>query len=396
MSIEPEEYLAKLVSYRTISIDLKENSKLLDYVEKQFTEAGLYVKRYTHNGYSSILASTRKNNLKAPRLCLAAHVDVVAGPKNLFTLQFERHKLRGRGAFDMKFATASYLSLLDRIKDNLKDYDLGFMITSDEEVGGHDGVRWLLDQGYKPGFTLLPDHGNFGFWNIEESAKGVMELKVSARGKAGHSSRVWEGENAITKLGKFLYHLNELHFREQGPETSTFSINQIKGGLGPTLTQIPDKAEAYLDFRFISKEDRKRLLTEIERMALICDIKIDEPLIDGPVHAVDMDLAMVQELANCIEDVSGDAIQYVNAYGASDARFFDPKGLLCLVFGLPGGGHHGDDEWVDRNAVRQLDDVLYRYIEKVARFDKPALTKKVKSTTINRFTPETVASSGKS
>ncbi|HEV2412859.1 MAG TPA: M20/M25/M40 family metallo-hydrolase [Candidatus Saccharimonadales bacterium] len=388
-----EEILNKLVSYKTVSGNFAETIELLDFADNLLTDCGFHVTRFVTKGYPSLLASTHKSNLKTPRICLASHVDVVKATDDLFKVKRTKEKLSGRGVFDMKFALAAYLNFVQQISSHVQDYDLGIMITSDEEIGGANGVRWLIDDyGYRPTFTILPDHGNHDFWNIEKSSRGIIDLRVVAKGKSGHSSRAWEGENAITKLGKYLYHLNEANFKYQGPTTSTFSINQIKGGLAPTLTQVPDYAEAYLDFRFKDQADRDLLMAEIHRLAKMYDVIIDEVLVDGPVHTVDLKNPFVRELTGTIEEVTRTKIGYVDAYGTTDARYFDNHALQCVVPGLPGGGHHGDDEWIDRKAIKQFDEVLRQYIEKVARYDTPFLTSRVKSTTIKEFRPETVAS----
>jgi len=74
----------------------------------------------------------------------SAHVDVVAGDESLFTLRTSGDKLSGRGAYDMKFAIAAYMQLVDELQGTLNAYDFSIMITTDEEYGGRDHEKDLF------------------------------------------------------------------------------------------------------------------------------------------------------------------------------------------------------------------------------------------------------------
>ncbi|MDI1352580.1 MAG: M20/M25/M40 family metallo-hydrolase, partial [bacterium] len=134
------------------------------------------------------------------KLWLVAHIDVVPADPNMFTLAVKDHRIVGRGVLDMKLGVAYYIEFLKELgASNLKNYDIGVMLTSDEEVGGMNGVRYLLDeQGYRGKIGFLPD-GGFD-WKIEEAAKGILWIKIKVHGVASHGSRPWLGVNAINNL----------------------------------------------------------------------------------------------------------------------------------------------------------------------------------------------------
>ena len=135
----------------------------------------LHCKHYTFNGHSALVITTR--DTMHPKLLLAAHIDVVPGPEALFTpkIDNDNQRMYGRGAYDMKMAIACYMLLLEELKERLGELDFGIMLTSDEEIGGMNGVRCLLEAGYSADAVLLPD-GGFN-WNFEEAAKGVLHVK---------------------------------------------------------------------------------------------------------------------------------------------------------------------------------------------------------------------------
>src|SRR5262249_3930331 len=156
----------------------------------------LHFKHQTFEGHPTLVITTK--DTMTPDIFLVAHIDVVPAPKSLYQPRIESNKMYGRGAYDMKMAIACYILLLHELKEWLGEKNIGLMLTSDEEIGGMQGVKRLLEAGYSSKVAFLPD-GGFN-WNFEEEAKGVLQIKIAARGKSSHSSRPWLGENAIDSL----------------------------------------------------------------------------------------------------------------------------------------------------------------------------------------------------
>jgi acetylornithine deacetylase/succinyl-diaminopimelate desuccinylase-like protein len=80
----------------------------------------------------------------------------------------------------MKMALATYIHLFKSLGESLKDYDIGILLTSDEEIGGMNGVQYCLDElKISGGIALIPD-GGFN-WNVETAAKGILQFKMSSK-----------------------------------------------------------------------------------------------------------------------------------------------------------------------------------------------------------------------
>ena len=72
------------------------------------------------------------------------------------------------------------------------------MFTTDEELGGENGVGELLKHGWSAGLAVIPDGGEN--WQVESAAKGPLRAEiVCLAGRSAHGSRPWEGENAIAR-----------------------------------------------------------------------------------------------------------------------------------------------------------------------------------------------------
>jgi len=360
--------LADLVAMRTVSDDIAANEQALDYIQSYLEERGMVGKRYTFNGHSAYVASTRTDNLMHPKVLLAAHIDVVPGSDSMFTLKHDGDKIVGRGVYDMKSAAAAYLQAVDDLQDNLADYDFGIMITTDEELGGKDGANGtlsLVKAGHRADICVLPDGGRN--WQVEYLAKGAWRFYVKAEGKSAHGSRPWQGDSAAYKLVDALHAIKQL-FEGEGPETDTLNIGVIRGGTADN--QIPGYMEAELVIRILSDES---LAEKRAQVADICErygVYTEDRLVKHP-FATDTDLPLIQMFMHCVEQVTGKPSEPCISYAASDAPHFGTVGVPCIVTYPLGGLHHSEEEWIDESVLNDFPDIIRTYLDKTAK--RPAL-----------------------
>lgn len=351
--------LADLVEFPTTEDNPEARRKALDYIEESLSQFLPYVRRYEWNGFGSLYAATR--DTKTPKVLLAAHVDVVTGQPEQFKLVAKDGKLYGRGVSDMKFAIAGYLTLLDELGDDVNNYDFGIMITSDEEIGGYNGVKKFVEDGYLPQVVVLPDGG--ASWTLEQSAKGMIRPFFTARGIPMHGSRTWEGESAIEKMMNFLRQVQYDIFPEQGPETSTFNVGRIQGG--NVFNQISDICTADVDIRPLNTAEAERILTKIAHIARDNDVTY-ELLLNESAMEISLDEPLVKSFMASAEKVLGRPIGTMRSYAGSDARHWAPYNIPTLVMYPESGEHHGDNEWLSEEALHQFKDIVADYLNTVA------------------------------
>jgi succinyl-diaminopimelate desuccinylase len=355
-----EDTLRKLVAFPTVSGDAKAMHELLEYVADFVTQRGMHVVWFNSNGFESIVATVKPDH-KTPKVMLGAHADVVPAESPMFTLRQEDGKYIGRGVLDMKFAIASYLQVIDDIQHDLEMYDIGLMITGDEEVGGRDGVAVLIDAGYLPQVCILPDGGDN--WQIQTGSKGILIYEITVEGKSAHGSRPWLGDNAITKILGVLDEIAALFPKVPTPETNTISLTKIKSG--KALSQIPNAAKMTLDVRTLNSREYQRLDYEIRQIckrnnALCTNVS------DGAPTSFDLNNPLIAPFAALITEVTGQPMAGYFAMGASDARYYIPYGTPIISVYPTGGNIHGDDEWLDVMAFGQFRDILRQYLDEVA------------------------------
>jgi succinyl-diaminopimelate desuccinylase len=346
--------LSDLIGFQTVSGHTKEVDACFDYIAAFLEDYDLKVLRLTSNGFPSIVASSQAS--KTPKVLLQAHIDVVPAKPGSFKLTEKNDRLYGRGVYDMKFAAACYLQLVHELKDQLARYDFGIMFTSDEEIGGENGVSYLLDQGYGAEVCLLPDGGND--WHIETTCNAVWIVRITADGQSAHGSRPWEGQNAINEL---VEGLGEIHnvFGELKPNKNSVTISKIQGG--SAMNQVPDRAEAILDMRFINDKEYEQQRTTIQKIVNKRGLQLEKVAL-VKARSVDVTQPHVASFLAIAQQVRGEPITKTHSFGASDACYFANHGIPTVVIRPTGGCHHGDNEWIDKNSLLQFYEVIKKYI----------------------------------
>src|SRR3989338_1098990 len=364
----PHTILQQLISFKTVSKDKEEGKRAIELIKKELSNLSLFINEYDSNGFASIVFSTKPT--KNPKVILQGHLDVVPGSEKVFIPKIREGRLYGRGAFDMKFAIASYIKLLkDLGKDNLKNYDIAVMITTDEELGGEHGVKHVLNQGYRAKVCVLPDGGEN--WSFQEGAKGVYHLEVEAKGKSAHGSRPWEGKNALEDLTDFLNVLRSEFVKEPCGDKrhyhNTLNVGKIEGG--NAANKIPDSARALIDMRFTPDtklEDLKKLVKNTQKKYK--NITVEE-LATGNSYRVDKNNRYLKLFIRMVKNKLGIKPEFIFSHGSSDARFFLDKNIPTILLRPTGGNIHAEEEWIDVEDLQRFYRVLKDFVTKTGRIN---------------------------
>ena len=292
-----------------------------------------------------------------PRLLLMSHIDVVDGPDSLFAPVVKDGRLYGRGAIDDKYAAALSMVLLHRHgaagrhPDAGRDpWQVGLLITGDEEVGGAHGARQAL-QGLTCDFCIALDGGSLEKIVVKE--KGVLRLKLTAGGKTAHGARPWQGDNAIARLMEDCLHVKGFFDGLEAPDHwhRTMNLAIVRGGR--TVNQVPDQAEAIYDIRYTEHDDVDGLIRQIQAAVSSQVAVLDrEPLFLSPGSP---------HLEGLLTLAGGTRTGI--AHGASDARFLTQFGIPGIVWGANGNSsQHTDAEHVEIESISRLYDILNRFV----------------------------------
>ncbi len=363
MSKGLKEILLELLKIPSVSSNIEALREIIDYVYNLLKDKDFYLERIERNNKPSLFVSFEKDY--SPKVLFACHLDVVPPDSEKQFEPFEKDgKIYARGALDMKGSCASILSLILKMKEKNLKKSVGFLFTTDEEVGSKDGVEvWVKEKGLSPEFAIIPD-GGVGFKIINEG-KGVLHVKFKAKGKSAHGSTPWEGENAIEKLIDLYKKYKEWIDSEKGEKKEpnwkpTLSLGKMKGGKAVNI--VPSEAEMELDFRFPFPWSVKKFEEKLKEF--LKDYKdIEMELISyGEPFYTPKDNPYVLKFSEILKKIIG-KIEFGRIYGATDGRFFAEKGIPCIMIYPVGSGIHGEEEWVDIDSLYKLSEIFYQFIE---------------------------------
>ncbi|MDT3723712.1 M20/M25/M40 family metallo-hydrolase [Streptomyces sp. DSM 41972] len=198
-----------------------------EYAAARLAEAGLEpVMLERTPGRTNVVARLEGTDPSADALLVHGHLDVVpAEPADWsvhpFSGEVRDGVVWGRGAVDMKNMDAMILSVVRSwAREGVRPRrDVVIAFTADEEDSAADGAGFLADrhphlfEGCTEGvsesgaYTFHDGQGR-QFYPIGAGERGTGWMRLTARGRAGHGSKV-NRENAVTRLAAALTRIGE-------------------------------------------------------------------------------------------------------------------------------------------------------------------------------------------
>lgn len=327
---------------------------------------GIVLKRLEKNGYESLVVLPE--GCEKPKVLFCGHLDVVEHPDpESYRSTIRDGRIYGPGAGDMKGQLAILVQLMRHLWHEQPGLPVGLAVTSDEERGGENGVKYLVEEaGIAADVAVIPDGGSPNSIIVEE--KGIIHLRLRAKGEAAHAARPWLGENALERLVAAVGKIQGDIFAPLAPER--VDPDDPSTHWHPTCTatmmttpndspnRIPEDAAAVLDIRFVPPHTGESLLSQI-REKIGPSVFAEPIVIAEPTH-----LAPDKDFIALTEAVTGKAPELTRACGGSDARFFFAKGIPVMLSRPKVGNLHGHDEWIDIASMLDYFEICRRYVLK--------------------------------
>ena len=293
-------------------------------------------------------------------------------------------RIYGRGAADMKGGLAAQIFAAQRLAEvkQLWRGKLVLVLAGDEETGGANGTRYVLEQ--QPiangDAMLCADAGSPHVLRFGE--KGCLWITINASGKASHGAHVHLGVSAVDRLLHALAALNGIKnievLRDATIEASidaaapyseeisgagetetlrriTVNIGRITGGSVSNI--VADSAQASVDIRLplgvelaAAKRELSRLIGTLPGISYAIDIEA-EPNATQPDHEI------VKRMALVGEEVLGRKVVATMRVGASDSPHFRARGIPSVVCGLTPFNMGAPDEYVLTDELRALGEI---------------------------------------
>ncbi|MCP3962997.1 MAG: M20/M25/M40 family metallo-hydrolase [bacterium] len=374
-------------------------------------------------GRASLYARLEAPGGPRPAIVLLHHVDVVAAGDDWAVEPFSgrrwRDKVWGRGALDVKgLGIAQLAAVLDlKRTGGTRGRDVILLAVADEEAGGGQGARWLLEahpELFEGVEGVLNEGGSnrvlndrLIWWGIEVTQKRPLWLRVTASGRGGHASglhphsathklvaglarllerpmtfrvtdaaRMYLGTLARLEGGRAeeIYRLIEAGDGDELPNLpmapglpvyflDTIQVTEIRNARGSNV--VSPEAVANIDMRLLPDTDSGALLAEVREL-LGEDLEI-EVLLEAPeAPASPRDHPIYLALEEALSVRAPVVPTFIS--GTTDSRFFRQRGIPAYGFSPFGvnardmHGIHGKDEAVPIDAFLRGVENLRRFL----------------------------------
>jgi len=133
----------------------------------------------------------------------------------------------GRGVCEQKGCLAAMLEALEIVRafDGALLWRVAFALSTAGETGRHDSIACILN-----GYANPPDLAVVGIGTANRlclANKGRLDVTVTVRGKASHSSMPWDGRDAIEGMRRVMDRLDALPLAGEHPRL--FSVLRQEG-----------------------------------------------------------------------------------------------------------------------------------------------------------------------
>ena len=352
----------RLIRYRSYTPGGAEST--IDFISGWFEARGLETARYKgagpHGELSSLVVRVGSGR---PRILLHGHADVVPGDEEQFEVLERDGELFGRGVYDMKGALAAMMYAVEDLHVTGCDATVELLIVPDEEkeYGGTKGAEVLIQNGHTGDFLITGEPTDF---HIGLQAKGVLDLRITLRGKSAHGSRPWLGKNAVLLAYEHYKRVLELPFAKERSELFPYpSINMARIVGGDVINRVPDRCTYDLDIRYLPEQDPKEIARQIRSINLPAEARV---LFAHEPTYVSRNSPFVKTLREVAARHFHGNPDGVGRHGASDIVFFQRAGVPGVEFGPIGGGHHGPREFVVADSLETYRQMLVQFVQILA------------------------------
>jgi len=252
--MSPTEVLQRLIRFNTVNPPGDERVAQ-EWLAALLQEAGFAVTLTGRTPERPNLVARLRGAAEGPVLCLLSHVDTVLATPGEWTHDpwsgdVDDGFVWGRGALDMKNQTAAEVTAaLELARSGWRPArgDLLVVVVVDEETGGAEGARWLVDTHpdlvrcdfllNEGGGAVIPYDGRRLF-GVCVAEKGVFRFNLHTHGVAGHASIPKIGDNALVKVAPLL----QAMATRQPAQDLTDAPRALMAGLGvETIAHLAEK-----------------------------------------------------------------------------------------------------------------------------------------------------------
>jgi acetylornithine deacetylase/succinyl-diaminopimelate desuccinylase-like protein len=340
--------LVKLVQFPSPQTDLLENEPqvlalIRDAVRPELERAGISTLIDTHgNLVASLDGKEKGKSLLLVAYAMNAAPSTMKNPYSGAVVDGAPYAISGecvwgRGACEQKGSLAAMLSALQLIaacREQLPGH-IYFVTSTAGETGKHDSLSYVLEHdGVSAEWAIID-----GPPDIQLGNKGRVDILVTVRGKQAHSSRPWDGVNAIEGAMKVLEKLKPLMpcpSQRQHPDLGRVSLTPTSIESFPKATHtIQSECRINFDRRLLPGDHPEDAIDQLK--TAIGDlgpfqIEVQQKDFMYPSE-VTKDTEVVRALAGAIRTMLGRETKFSYSTAANDTGLLNVKGIQAINYG---------------------------------------------------------------
>jgi len=365
------EFFRDLVAIPSASADIQQVNRATRAMKAYLEQRGVWCVIETHPSGSEILFAATKPG-KVQDFILAPHIDVVpASVAGQYDMKILGDKVVGRGVSDCKGRAVSVAEVLVKLNGKVS---VGCIFGTDEELGGAKTTWMVNEKGYRPRRMVIV--ADTGFGKVCYAQKGQLMVRMSLKGRGGHSSRPWLCDDSITKIVADYMKIREIWDKRHPLAEDKWSdvlTPTIVRSNGDALNRIPSEVEMNLNLRSVNPGAKDELI-ELIRTKTSCEAEIVRY---SPPINVNPNDPLLQGVRIAMSEALGKEVAMERMVAATDARCFVDCGVPIAIVGTNGGNAHGDDEWSDLTSLDLQTKWLVAFLSDPDKYTAKAGARKV-------------------
>jgi len=361
-----------------------EDAQCLTLIASRLAATGFECERMDHGPelarVSNLWAIKRSAKPDAKTLVFAGHTDVVpTGPLNKwdsdpFTPTHRDGKLFGRGASDMKTSLAAMVVATEEFMqtEHAADFNLAFLLTSDEEGPAVDGtvkvVEALKARGENLHWCIVGEPTSVHQIGdmVKNGRRGTLSGKLSVKGLQGHIAYPQLARNPIHLLAPALAELTAMEWDKGNAffQPTSWQVSNIHAGTGANNV-IPGEVVVDFNFRFSTESTAEGLKQRLESILKKHQLDYALKWTLGGLPFITTPGDLLEVVQQSILEITGIKTELSTTGGTSDARFIAQICPQVIEFGPPNDSIHQINEFVRLNDIDRLKNIYLGILQRL-------------------------------
>ncbi|MDR2777671.1 MAG: M20/M25/M40 family metallo-hydrolase [Rickettsiales bacterium] len=303
-----------LVRVPSLSDSFEAVAKALDLCREFLPRnLGITTTEFIKNGHRSLIFSNA-GGLEFDVIS-SCHIDVA--PAQTYEMKIDRGKIFGRGVFDMKSFVVSSLANLRELAIDGRNIRYAVVLTSDEEIGGENGMRYLVETVELKTHLVLDSDSGKNINSIVRENLGAITIEL-----------IGKKQSVIQTILNIKNKFVGYHCENYGNE---MDINFADGNILETIRNCLDN--------------------EVTFRTLMLNAYARHDISNG-----------YHQLYRQIMEKNGVTAEYITTSGTNDSRYFFEKGVTLISHQATGGGNHRETEWLELESFYKFNRIQREFL----------------------------------